>query len=92
MLSFEELAVMLSLDQDYGMLKSDVAFNAKCLYETRRFDGNVALGIIDNLVGIDFVSKDKAGFLYLTANGKKALAETKTQSKKLIDTLMYGNV
>lgn len=88
MLTFEELAVLLSLESDLGLQKTTVALQSTGLYSGERFDRMVALKVIDRLVGIDFISRDRSGFLYLTKTGKHALKETKIGTIQLMSKLL----
>lgn len=90
MFTFEELSVMLSLEADLGVSKSDLVNAAVNSYKSPKFDNRVALATIDRLVGIDYISRDRAGFLYITGSGKSTLAQTKAGSMRIINKLVYG--
>lgn len=90
MLTFEELSVMLSLEQDLGVSKPDLVYAATNAYKSPKFDQRVALATIDRLVGIDLISRDRAGYLYITGSGREAVAQTKAGSMRLINKLVYG--
>jgi hypothetical protein len=90
MLSLEELAVLLSLDVDFGRLKSEVAVNANKLFLTQRFDNHVALGTINRLQDLGFIYKDQAGYLFLSKKGLAEIKNTRNNSMRLINKLIYG--
>ena len=88
-LTFEELAVLLSLESDLGLEKSHVAWTATGLYGGDKFDRHVALATIDRLVGLDLASRDRSGFVYLTKKGEEAIKETKDNMQGMLSRLIY---
>lgn len=89
MLTFEELAVLLSAEPDVGLEKSHVAYLSVGLYEGEKFDRHVALATIDRMVGLDLLSRDRSGFIYLTKKGIEAIGTTKEGLKYLLNELMF---
>jgi hypothetical protein len=89
MLAFEEIAVLLSAEPDVGMEKSHVAYLAIGFYEGEKFDRMVALATIDKLVGLDLLSRDRSGYIYLSQKGADEVARTKEGLKYLINELMF---
>lgn len=88
-LAFEELAVLLSLERDLGVQKSTVAWRAYGMYGSERFDYRVALSVIDKLLDLELMFKDKSGFLYISPKGKDALKESKENLKFIFNELMF---
>lgn len=92
MLSFEELAVMLSLDTDIGMTKTAVSLNSIFLCPSERFDKRVALATIDRLCGFGFVTRDdSSGFYFATQKGFNEVVKTKQNVKIMLSKLSGNN-
>jgi len=90
MLSFEELAVLLSLDSDFGQQKLTVATHALKLYSSGRFDEILALKAIDRLKSLDLLSRDTSGYHFLTPKGQNAIKATKEGTRHLMKAMLLG--
>ena len=87
MLSLEELAVLLSLETEYGLPRSEVADYCLTLYSSERFDARVALATIDRLISLGYIHKNISGYLFLDASGKLAIKETRSKTQKLLNKM-----
>ncbi len=91
MLSFEELAVLLSLEESRGVSKSQIAHSATQIYCGYKFDRHVALRVVDSLLGQQLIVRDTSGSHFLSRKGLEAISKTKLNTNRLLTRLtMHG--